>query len=705
MATSLPPSGRKRGPSPSPYGKPRRRPTDGSRPPARRVGRSPSTLPSGLIALAQQGVVQPSRFRLVLVWLVLILASVGLAGKLFYLQVIESTTLKQRAADQQLVQVQRFVPRRSITDRSGNVLAIDHPSYILYAHPKLFKQSKVEVATALAPVLGQDVFKVAQQFDQGESGLEMAYDLSESIANQVKQLAIDGLELVQHPQRMYPQADLFASVIGFVDIDRKGQAGIESTYEGQLRHDVREVMLSMSGDGSILPDRVPADFLKNNNNDAHLQLSLDSRLQRTARAKLKQQIAKYQAKRGAVLVMDVRDGSMPVVVTEPSYDPNRYSEAKVELFRNWAIADLYEPGSTFKPINVAIALEQGVISPDDSFYDEGYIEVGGWPIQNYDYKERGGRGDQTVTQILAQSSNVGMVHIMKQLDPTVYYSWLERLQIEKPSGVDLPFEASGQLKDVEQFTSAPIESATTAFGQGFSLTPLKLLQLHGALANGGKMLTPHVVRGVFNSAGQTLWQPALPPATPLFSPSSASTVLGMMESVVDGGTGKVAYIPGYRIAGKTGTAQKADPNGGYMPSARITSFVSTFPLNAPQYVVLVVIDEPQGEDAYGSTVAAPIARSMMEALISVEGLQPTEPIDDSHKVSEDPVALDADADSAADDAATAEEGYSEDYSDGYSDGYSEDYGDGYSDGYSDDSTYEDPTYSDGATSEGDATVQ
>jgi cell division protein FtsI (penicillin-binding protein 3) len=357
-----------------------------------------------------------------------------------------------------------------------------------------------------------------------------------------------------------------------------------------------------------------------------LQLTIDLPHQRAARFALIQALEQYNAKRGAVIVMDARDGSILSLVCVPSYDPNKYYEANLELFKNWTVMDLYEPGSTFKPINVAIALDAGVIKPDSVFYDPGQIVIDRWPISNHDFLTKGGHGNINVADILQVSSNVGMIKIMQRLNPTIYYRNLKKLGLGEKIGLDLPGDAPSHLKEEAKFISSAIEPATAAFGQGLSLTPLKLVQLHAALANGGKLVTPHIVQGLVDPEGHFHWQPTLK-TTPVFTPKTAKTVLEMMETVVTDGSGKNAAISGYRIAGKTGTAQKASPNGGYLRNAKITSFIATLPVDAPRYVVLAVIDEPKGENTFGSTVAAPVVKSVMDALIAIEKLPPSQPVE------------------------------------------------------------------------------
>ncbi|MEP0917823.1 penicillin-binding protein 2 [Leptolyngbya sp. DQ-M1] len=566
---------------------------------------------------------KPSVRRLFLVWAILVGATGLLSLNLVRLQVYQSPKLLKEARAQQTTFLRPFIPRRPITDRNGNVLAIDRPVYTLYAHPIAFQEPKTEIATKLSAILGIPAGDLLQRFSAGESGIRVEYAVPESAADRIQSLQIDGLELAQQQQRLYPQQTLAADVVGYLDLDRIGQAGVEYSHKNLLERSVKSVRLSRTGSGVMMPDRLPGGFLQMDN--LHLQLSIDSRVQRAAIAALQPQLKKFNAKRGVVIAMDAKTGEIRTLASAPSYDPNEFYKANIEQFKNWALTDLYEPGSTFKPLNVAIALEAGAIKPDQVINDEGAIQVDGWPIQNFDFSSAGARGPSTITQIMEHSSNVGMVRIVQQMSRSTYYSWLQKIGLGQPTGSDLPFEGTGQIKDKKAFTESAIDAATSSFGQGFSITALQLVQLHGILASGGKLLTPHVVQGLFDEKGQPYWNANAPQPKPVFSPQTAQTVLKMMESVVQDGTGKAAQIPNYRIGGKTGTAQKAGETGGYIEGAKITSFVSIFPIDAPRYVVAAVIDEPKGADAFGSTVAAPIVKAVMEALIVADKIPPSVP--------------------------------------------------------------------------------
>ncbi|MGQ9837993.1 MAG: peptidoglycan D,D-transpeptidase FtsI family protein [Cyanobacteriota bacterium] len=563
-------------------------------------------------------------------WITGLLLGIALfltGARLVYLQHQQAPMLQERAQAQQRAQLRPFIPRRSILDRhsiakqQAELLALDRPVYTLWAHPRLFgKRTPEEIAAALSPLLRRPVEQLTEQLSSNHA-VRVERWVSQEVADQIQALFLDGLELVSERQRIYPQKEMAAEVVGYVDLDHQGQAGLEYAQQELIERTVQPVIIPRDGYGQLLAAEVPEGFLQSR--ETVLQLTLDMRLQRAARAALKTQLQRFQALRGTVIVLQPQTGEILALVSEPTYDPNRYFEFDPSLFRNWAVTDLYEPGSTFKPINIAIGLDAGAFSADERVYDEGRIFIGQWPIQNYDYNQRGAHGWMSVSDILKQSSNVGMVHLMNKLDPRQYYNALVRLGLNERSGVDLPFEPVSRLKPLRQFVTVPVERATTAFGQGFALTPLQLASIHCIIANGGLKVRPHVVRGLVEKDTDTLvWQPAQPEPVRVLSEQATLSVRIQMRDVVDFGTGKSAKIEGYEIGGKTGTAQKAGPQGGYLLGKRITSFVGYFPAIHPNYVILAVIDEPRGEDAFGSTTAAPIVRSVIQEIIILEGIRP-----------------------------------------------------------------------------------
>jgi cell division protein FtsI (penicillin-binding protein 3) len=567
--------------------------------------------------------------RLLLVWGLLVFAALGLMIKLFTIQIVEGANLQRIAQSRQQTSQRPFVPRRPIVDRYGDVMAADQPSYTIYAHPKLFKQdktviSKAETAEALAPILQMSQAVLLAKFDKQASGILLGNRLSQEVRDRIVTLKNDGLEIQQSMQdyrRIYPQEDMAAEVLGYVDLSYNAQAGVERSQQQLLKREVREFHFSRSANGGILPDYVTEDFLRSD--DLKLKLTLDMRLQRVARKALRNQRAKWKGKRGTVIVMDADTGAIRAMVVEPTFNPNKYNEYPPTMFRNWAVADLYEPGSTFKPLNVAIALENKAITPQTLFNDGGAVTVGIHTIRNSDKK---GHGSIDASQVLQYSSNVGMVEMMSRLKPDVYYSWLERLELGHKVGIDMPFEAQGTLKNRNEFLKSPIEPATTAFGQGLSMTPIQLVTMTGALANGGKLVRPYVVEGLFDSNGIRRNAEERPAPRQIFSPETSEAVLKMMQSVVEKGTGGNAKVSGFEIAGKTGTAQKASSGGGYQKNAKITSFIGVLPVNSKhRYVVFAAMDEPQSGaqgEAFGGTVAAPIVKDVMDSLILLEKLTP-----------------------------------------------------------------------------------
>lgn len=555
--------------------------------------------------------------RVALIWVFLLLVGLGLAARLAHLQLFQGETLAAIARQQQARRLDPAVARRAIVDSQGTPLAVDRLVYTLYGHPALFRQPVSVVAQTLSPLLDVSPVALAEKLKTQETGVRIIDGLPEETANRIQRLRLDGLELIPSQQRFYPQQDLFSQIIGFINLEGQAQTGLESAYEERLSLPIPEVP-------QVIGPALPVVNLPAEKTTQQLQLTLDSRLQRIAQEALRQTMRKFGAKQGTVMVMDVHTGDLHAFAVEPTFDPNRYFDADLSWLKNWAVTDLYEPGSTFKPINIAIALEAGAIQPDDTIYDEGRIQIGEWTIQNSDYESTGRSGVLTITDVLKYSSNVGMVHIMNEMPASEFYAWLEKLELNQPTGISLPAENTPLLKDRGQFVNSRVDAATAAFGQGIVLTPIKLLQLQAAIANGGKLVTPTVIHGLIDESGTMQWQPDQPQPKSVFSPETADAVLKMMEAVVEDGTGEAAQIPGYRIAGKTGTAQKVTEQGVY-GSGRITSFVGVLPVEAPRFAVLAVIDEPLGDDAYGGTVAAPLVKTVMESLMVLEGIPPSAP--------------------------------------------------------------------------------
>lgn len=595
--------------------------------------------------------------RIIAVWGVLAVGAVGLAARLVWLQLVDAPNLQKRAQAQQIVTVRPFVPRRPIVDRNNDLMAIDRPSYTVYVHPIQFsetesvknppknkpktitkKVSSVEMAARIAPILGEDPATLAIKFQKRKSGILLGHGLREDTIDRLRALKVDGLDIRQGENdytRYYPQDDLAAAVLGFINHQRRAEYGVENSQSILIERDVPAYQLTQTRKQVILPDRVSSDML--HTDDLKLKLTLDLRIQRAARAALKQQRAVWNGAKGTVIVMEAETGAIRALVVDPTYNPNNYS-ADVDAYEkiygkdrgsrilgDWAVSDTYEPGSTFKPLNVAIALENGIITPQSTFFDNGLVKIDTYSIRNAD---REVNGTIDVAQILQRSSNVGMVKLMQRLSPNIFYNWLQRLGIGQKTGIDLPSEGAGLLVDRNQFINIPIYPANAAFGQGISLTPIHLTSLISSIANGGKLVKPHVVEGLFDDNGVQKDRPSRVEPVQIFSSKNTAAVLAMMETVVTKGSGINAKISGYQIAGKTGTSQKAI-RGGYDPHKKIASFVGILPVDATHhYVVFAAIDEPQKatEKAYGGNVAAPIVKSVMDSLISIDRIAPTLPV-------------------------------------------------------------------------------
>jgi len=357
--------------------------------------------------------------RLITVMVLLALALGGLGLRLAWLQLIEGTRLEARA---RRVQTETRTPlgrRRTIVDRRGRLLAIDEERVTVWAHPRYFRfpgdqastrRSTAEVAAKLAPLLGVPASELVQRMGQHRSGVRLSSNVEPSLATRLRALGIDGIDFEHGPQRVYPQGSLFANVLGFLNLERVPQAGLELSLNQRLQSQEHALGIRKGGDGTPLPDGIGAGRM--HRDDLRLQLTLDTRLQRVAQLELARQVQQWSAKRGAALVMDARNGELLALASVPTYDPNEFWEFSPGLFREWSVQDLYEPGSTLKPINLAIALQEKALTPASTVVDKGSLVISGWPIYNHDKVAHGTVG---LAKVLQVSSNVGMVRAMRRL--------------------------------------------------------------------------------------------------------------------------------------------------------------------------------------------------------------------------------------------------------------------------------------------------
>ena len=505
------------------------------------------------------------RFKAIYIFSLILILS--LFGRLVKLQVFSASDLQRKARIIQSSEITSFKKRRSIVDRNNRLIAYDKTLYKLWAHPKYFNfpgdsiykiRSVEEVVEKLSPILHFNKEVILAKFNIKGKGIELFDSITESQAKKIKNLYISGLDLIKYSQRYYPQKDLYSNIVGFVNDENQASAGLELHLDNQIKILNKSNLVKKGGDGTPLPDNSgPKDFIPDNRN---LGLTIDSRLQKASFNALSKQVLKWNAKKGFAIVMNVNNGEILSLASIPSYDPNRFWEYHSEVFRGWYTQDLFEPGSTFKPLNLAFALEEKVIQKEGFVEDIGKVNVGGWTLSNWDKK---GNGFINYPRVLQVSSNVAMVKIMQNLEPSIYWNWLNKIGINSTLETDLFESTPGQLKEKDIFLKQSIEPAVASFGKGFSISPLKLAQLHAILANGGFEVTPHVTSN-FKENLKKYSQEAI------FSQDVSNIVLEWMETVVEKGSGVGAKIDGYRIGGKTGTSQKAI-NGVYS-SKKVCSF-------------------------------------------------------------------------------------------------------------------------------------
>jgi cell division protein FtsI (penicillin-binding protein 3) len=540
-------------------------------------------------------------------------AFLGILGRLTYLQVVKHDEYSRLAESQHAKTVALRPKRGPIVDRGGQVLAESSNADSLFALPHRI-DDRQRVAAALAAILGEPAGDIARRLDPAKRFVWVKRKLPPPVAQAVRDLGEPGLGFLQESLRLYPSRELAAHVVGFEGLDGKGLGGVEQVWDAHLAGAEGRALVErdalgrdVSGAPLILKPSVPGQGLA---------LTVDATLQYLAEKEIEAAWRRTHAKAAMAVMMDPRTGEILALAIRPTFNPNAVSSATDEQRRNRAVTDPFEPGSTFKVIMAAAALEEGVVRPTDRFYGEnGKIKVANAVIA--DWKPFGWL---TFTEVLQNSSNVGSIKAGMQLGKERYYKYITGFGFGQVAGLGLPGESRGQLRPPQQWSALSL--ATMSIGQEISVTAVQMVAAFAAIANGGRLMQPQIVRAVLDAQGREVrtFEPKV--VRQVISPETARELTTILTAAVREGTGHNAAIPGYEVAGKTGTAQKMDPNTRrYSHAPGVLSFVGFAPADDPRLAMIVLLDEPKGEK-WGSEAAAPIFAAIGREALRHMNVQP-----------------------------------------------------------------------------------
>ena len=547
--------------------------------------------------------------RLRLLLLLILIGFGALFARATWVQGVRAASLAQLAQLQQHELVTLPASRGTIYDRMGVQLAIGEQATTVTADPMQIAAPR-RVARIAARVLGLDANVLYRQLSDRRRGfvyVERKADPAK--ASRLAKQNLVGFYFYPEERRAYPQDSVAAQLLGYAGVDNHGLAGVELELDKQLSgHDGRETIVKdPSGQAIDIVHQVP----ERPGHDVYL--TIDHTIQANAEQVLRATVARYHAKAATAIVLDPTTGGVLAMADVPSYDANRYPQASPEAQKNRAVTDMYEPGSTFKVVTVAGALSEHLVTPQTPFTLPYSLQVADRTIHD---AEPRGTETMTVAQILAHSSNVGAITLAEELGRHRLMQWIERFGFGHSTGIDFPGEADGLVLPERDWSGSTI--GNVPIGQGISVTPIQMASVYAALANHGVWIEPHLVDHVQGERPLALRRRRI------VSGPIASSLMSMLKGVVLEGTGQSAAIPGYQVAGKTGTAQVPGPHG-YVPGEYIASFVGIVPASRPRLVVLVKVDEPRSA-IFGAQVAAPAFQQIASAALQYLEIPPDAPV-------------------------------------------------------------------------------
>lgn len=559
----------------------------------------------------------PLRPRRLFTAMLLLLGLVGILARLFYLQVLHAAELTVKADRQHQKAVTVEGGRGAIVDRQGKVLAVNMDVPSVFGIPTSL-DDPTGTAHDLARVLHVRPDDIERKLKQERSFVWIARKLDPEQGRRLQELSLDGIGIVLEGRRFYPNGAFLSHVMGFAGMDGQGLEGLERHYDRYLSGEKQLIVLQRDALGrTVFPKGVSERTPSPGHN---LTLTIDEFVQYVSEKELNDAVTSARAKGGMALVMDPATGAVLAMALSPRFDPNAMSGISADRWRNRIITDAYEPGSTMKVIVAAAALEERVMRPDSLIYGEnGRMEIARTVIHDHEKS-----GWMTFAEVVQKSSNIGAAKIAMQLEEARLYRYVKAFGFGEKSDIDLPGEMAGLTKEPKDWGRRSL--ASIAMGQEIGVTPLQLVTAISAVANGGSLMKPYVVSEIRDAGGHLVARMDPHVRRRPISPATARTLTDILEGVVTNGTGRNAAVPGYRVAGKTGTAQKIDPRtGAYSSSLLVGSFVGYVPVENPRVAIVVVIDEPKVE-AWGGIVAAPVFRRIAEQVLPYLGVSPQGPM-------------------------------------------------------------------------------
>jgi cell division protein FtsI/penicillin-binding protein 2 len=540
------------------------------------------------------------------VWIIvigLIFFTVVIVGRLVAFQIVQGREWADRASD--TVRVVAQPERGTIYDRHGTVLAANGADYQISIAPNLVYEPE-ELATALTSVLQKPRYEILSAIESPLPFVMLDGRVSADVAELVRTLPYGGIQIDPLPRRFYPQGDMLCHVLGYVDFDGNGGAGLEGYYQRELAGEAASATINISpltSQQSVIAHE-----------GADLVLTIDRTVQYMVESYLARGLREHGAVSGTIIVVDPRTGAILAMASSPCYTPYSFYEANEELLLNPAVSRQHEPGSVMKVVTMAAALDSGTVTPQSTYYDAGVLEVGGHPTYNWD---RSAPGTTDMTTLLSRSLNVGAATLATWMGPEVFYDYFQRFGFGRPTGIDLMAEAAGQMPLPGDSFWAESFLATNSYGQGLAVTPLQMVMAVAAIANQGYLMQPYIVQEIHSSNGVFKHEPSV--VSRPISPETANQLNAMAVAALAREIDE-AQVAGYTIAGKTGTAQIAE-NGIYLPDDVIGSFIGWLPADAPEIVVLVKLDRPQSAP-WGSLTAAPLFGELTEELVVLLDIPP-----------------------------------------------------------------------------------